>query len=91
MPKYLPVLTSQRLIWLAGLALITSGVVCLYLSDAVARPGSWWQGTLDAFGVGFTVGGIVDVVAISLITKSSLETRRGENSASKPMQSYTIT
>jgi hypothetical protein len=69
MPKYLPVLTSQRLIWLAGLPLITAGVVCLYLSDAVARPESWWQGTLDAFGVGFTVGGIVDVVAISLMNQ----------------------
>jgi hypothetical protein len=41
------------------------GIVCLHLSDAVAHPGSWWQGTLDAFGVGFVVGGLIDVIAVS--------------------------
>jgi hypothetical protein len=51
-------------------ALVTVGIVCLYLSDAVARHGSWWQNTLDAFGVGFVVGGIVDVTAISLLNRS---------------------
>jgi len=60
-----PLFTSRRLIWLAGFALIAAGIVCLYLSDAVAHPGSWWQGTLDAFGVGLVVGGVVDVLAIS--------------------------
>ena len=55
--------TTQRLVWLAGFVLIGVGIVCLYLSDAVAH--GWWQGTLDAFGVGFIVGGLVDVLAIS--------------------------
>lgn len=74
--RHLPPLTSRRLIWLAGLILATVGIVCLILSGAVVSPG-WWQGTLQAFGVGFTVGGAVDVVAISLlgqvVTKSGLE------------------
>lgn len=33
-----------------------------YLSDKVVT--GWWQGTLDAFGVGFIVAGVVDVLAI---------------------------
>jgi len=48
---------------LAGLALIVIGIACLYVSDQVVH--GWWQGTLDAFGVGFIVGGVVDVLAIS--------------------------
>jgi len=59
---------SRTLIWLAGLALVAVGIVCLILSGAVVGPG-WWQGTLQAFGVGFTVGGVVDVVAISLMNQ----------------------
>jgi hypothetical protein len=55
--------TGQQLVVLAGFALIALGIVCLYLSDAVVT--GWWQGTLDAFGVGFIVGGLVDVIAIS--------------------------
>jgi len=47
----------------AGIALIGAGIICLYLSDAVVH--GWWQGTLDAFGVGLTVGGLVDVLAIT--------------------------
>jgi hypothetical protein len=50
---------------LAGFALIGVGGLCLYLSYAIARTSSWSQGTLDAFGVGFVVGGVVDVLAIS--------------------------
>jgi hypothetical protein len=52
-------------VMLAGFALIGVGGLCLYLSYAVARTSSWSQGTLDAFGVGFVVGGVVDVLAIS--------------------------
>ncbi len=55
------------MILLAGIALIAGGAVCLYLSEAVAAAQSWAQGTLQAFGVGFVVGGIVDVTAISLL------------------------
>lgn len=68
MPRRLPLLTSRRLIWLAAFALIAVGILCLCLSGAVVGPG-WWQGTLGAFGVGFTVGGIVDVLAISLLNQ----------------------
>jgi len=50
----------------AGLAVIAVGIGCLYLSDAVVHQ-AWWQGTLDAFGVGFVVGGIIDVLAISAL------------------------
>jgi hypothetical protein len=56
-------------ILLTGTALVGTSIVCLYLSDTVARTGSWWQGTLDAFGVGFVVGGIVDVTAIALLNQ----------------------
>jgi len=59
------VLTFRRQgpVWVAGFALIVAGIFCLCLSGMVV--GGWWQGTLDAFGVGFVVGGIVDVLAIS--------------------------
>jgi hypothetical protein len=42
-------------------------LVCLVLSGAVLT--GWWQGTFGAFGVGFVVGGIVDVLAISLLNQ----------------------
>ena len=61
--------TGQLLALLAGLALIVAGVVCLFLSGVVAASGSWWQGTLDAFGVGFVVGGLVDVAAASPLNR----------------------
>lgn len=58
--------------------MIVVGVVCLYLSDAVVT--GWWQNTLDAFGVGFIVGGIVDVLAISgLNAMVTGEQKRREN------------
>ena len=59
--------TGQQVVLLAGFALIMVGVGCLFLSGMVAASGSWWQGTLDPFGVGFIVGGLVDVVAVSLL------------------------
>jgi hypothetical protein len=62
----------------AGLALIVAGVVCLYLSDQVVT--GWWQGTLDAFGVGFIVGGVVDVLAITGLNQALTgEQRQREN------------
>ena len=60
-----------KVILLAGLALIAVGILCLSLSGAVARTGTWWQGTWQALGVGFVVGGIVDVLAIALISHFS--------------------
>jgi hypothetical protein len=62
-------LSGRGLTLLTGVVLVTTGVICLYLSDAVARTGSWWQSTLDAFGVGLVVGGLVDVAAISLLNQ----------------------
>jgi hypothetical protein len=59
---------SRGLILLAGAALILAGVLCLGLSGAVFT--GWWQGTLDAFGVGFTVAGVVDVLAIFALNQS---------------------
>jgi hypothetical protein len=67
---------------LTGFVLIVVGIVCLYLSDNVASAGSWRQATLDAFGVGFIVGGLVDVLAISLLNQIITgEQRRRENNA----------
>jgi len=56
--------TGLRLVFLAGFVVIAAGAICLYLSDAVAAAGSWSQATLDAFGVGLVVGGLIDVLAI---------------------------
>jgi multidrug efflux pump subunit AcrA (membrane-fusion protein) len=58
---------SAVLILVAGFALVLVGIVCLYLSDGHVH--GWWQGTLEAFGVGFVVGGLVDVLAISGLTQ----------------------
>lgn len=60
---------SQRAVSVAGFAIIAVGILCLCLSALVATTGSWWQGTLDAFGVGFVVGGVIDVLAISALTR----------------------
>jgi hypothetical protein len=58
---------GQLVVLLTGLALIVAGIVCLFLSSTVAAKGSWWQGTLGPFGVGFAVAGLVDVMAASLL------------------------
>lgn len=56
-----------------------AGVLCLCLSALVARTGSWWQGTFDAFGVGFVVGGVIDVLAIFGLNEfASREVQRKE-------------
>ena len=60
---------KARLVFAAGLALILAGILCLCLSGAVVT--GWWQGTLDAFGVGFVVGGVVDVLAMSGLNQFS--------------------
>lgn len=72
---------SQRPVVLAGFAVVAVGIACLYLSEAVARTGSWWQGTLEAFGVGFVVGGLIDVLAISGLNQvlTREQTRRENN------------
>src|ERR1700735_2122377 len=49
--------------WSAGIVLVALGIASLYLSYAVVH--GWWQGTTQAMGVGFFVGGVVDVLAIA--------------------------
>jgi hypothetical protein len=53
----------SRVVLIAGLLLILAGGACLYMSDADAR--GWGQSTLQAFGVGLVMAGVVDVIAIS--------------------------
>jgi hypothetical protein len=65
--RYPPTSASERLARLAAIAQIAAGILCLCLSGAVFT--GWWQGTLQAFGVGFTVGGVVDVLAISRLNQ----------------------
>jgi hypothetical protein len=65
---------------MAGLGLIVVGIVSLGLSDEVAM--GWWQGTLQALGVGLVVGGLVDVLAISKLNRviqSASDKNRAEN------------
>ena len=70
---------SQRLVFKAGLVLILAGILCLCLSGIVVT--GWWQGTLDAFGVGFVVGGLVDVLAVYVLNQNAAaeDQRRQEN------------
>ena len=79
-------LTGQQLVYLTGFALIVAGVVCLCLSDAVVT--GWRANTLDAFGVGFVAGDLIDVLALSGLTKIiAAEQRRLEREwrMAKPM------
>jgi hypothetical protein len=61
--------------WWFSVGLIGVGGLLLYVSDAVAPAGSWWQSTSDAFGVGFVIGGVVDVLAVSTLTQATLRSR----------------
>jgi hypothetical protein len=49
------------------IALGIGGLVWSYLLAHGAHPlaQGWWEGTLQALGVGFVVGGLVDVLAIT--------------------------
>jgi hypothetical protein len=82
---------AQRWIFLAGFGLILVGIVCLVLSDKVVQ--GWSQATLDAFGVGFIIGGVVDVLAISslnsLMTDEQAQRERNERLAEK-IQEYNL-
>jgi hypothetical protein len=89
--RKIPRLTSEGLIILAGSILVTVGIICLYASGAVARTGSWWQSTLDAFGVGLIVGGIVDVTAISLLNQILRGTPRMRRKAGNAMAHVLLT
>lgn len=63
-------LSGRRAIIAAGIVLIALGIGALIGSYALAHgphalAQGWWEGTLQALGVGFIVGGLVDVLAIS--------------------------
>ncbi len=62
-PNTSSIFIAGRLTWITGITLSALGVICLYLSDQVVT--GWWQGTLGAFGAGFIIGGVVDVLAVS--------------------------
>ena len=68
---------GRRPLWAGGFGLIALGVVGLYLSYAATQ--GWWQSTCQALGVGFLVGGLVDVLTISLLTQ--LIQKNEENAA----------
>jgi hypothetical protein len=61
----------RGLVWLAGVALIVVGIICLWMSDAMLQ--AWWQGTLQAFGIGLVVGGVVDVLMITALTTHGMQ------------------
>jgi hypothetical protein len=61
------IVRKPALLMMAGLGLIVVGIVSLVLSDEVAK--GWWQGTLQALGVGLVIGGLVDVLAISKLNQ----------------------
>jgi hypothetical protein len=63
------VFTGRRAVIAAGVVLIALGIGALIGSYALAHGAhalaeGWWEGTLQALGVGFVVGGLVDVLAI---------------------------
>jgi hypothetical protein len=70
-------------VWLAGFVVILAGIACLVLSDGIIH--GWWQGTFQAIGVGFIVGGLVDIMAISAVTHLS-----GEDATQRDLQEQTL-
>lgn len=65
---------GRSLVWWSGLVLIALGIGALiwsrHLVSGSQAPGrEWWQGTLQAMGVGLIVGGLVDVLAISRLNR----------------------
>ena len=60
----------RSLVWWSGFVLIALGIGALIgsrllVSGSQAPVTVWWQGTLQALGVGLIVGGLVDVLAIT--------------------------
>ena len=73
--EYVLCVRTSRLAFFVGGLLIAAGIVSLYAS--YARFTGWWQGTTQALGVGFVVGGLVDVLAISRLNQlAQTEDRR---------------
>jgi hypothetical protein len=78
-----------RIVIWAGLILIALGIVGLVWSDLLAASAhvtasnAWLAGTLQALGVGFIVGGLVDVLAISGLDtiRKAWEKERAESRA----------
>jgi hypothetical protein len=64
------VFRGRRVVVVAGVVLLVLGVGALVWSyflahGAHALAQGWWEGTLQALGVGFVVGGLVDVIAVT--------------------------
>jgi hypothetical protein len=77
----------RNLIMSAGVILIAAGIALLVWSRTLAAGtnttagSSWWIGTLQALGVGFVVGGLVDVLAISGLAGATKAEGRKRNEA----------
>jgi len=64
------VLDVRRVVVAVGVVLFVLGVGALVWSYLLAHGAhalaqGWWEGTLQAMGVGFVVGGLVDVLAVT--------------------------
>jgi hypothetical protein len=61
---------GRSLVFGAGFFLIVAGIGLLIWSHVLAAganatANAWWVGTLQALGVGFAVGGLIDVLVIT--------------------------
>jgi hypothetical protein len=79
-------------IWAAGLVLIMAGIGSLIWSYTLAAgpqaaDSAWWQGTLQALGVGLIVGGLVDVLAVFALNRTVAQGERINDSFSKMLES----
>ena len=80
--------TGRIAVWAIGLILIITGIASLYLSYSDAA--GWWQGTLQAMGVGLFIAGLVDVITISslesIVRNAEEQQRRAEEEAMKRLK-----
>jgi hypothetical protein len=93
--KYMPgrVPGERSLVWWSGFVLIAVGIGALtwsrlLVSGSETPVTGWWQGTLQAMGVGLIVGGLVDVLAISGLNRVMLRRARINDSWRRVLQSY---
>jgi hypothetical protein len=68
-------------VWWSGFALIALGIGALIgsrllVSGSQAPVTGWWQGTLQALGIGLIVGGLVDVLAITGLNRVMVQRQR---------------
>jgi hypothetical protein len=84
---------GRNLILSAGVILIVAGIALLVWSHVLAdtTADAWWIGTLQALGVGFVVGGLVDVLAISGLEGVTKAEGRKRNEANAQAQDILTT